>query len=187
MKPLPPSKWDDSLQHILDDMSGRPLNIHCVMANHPDLLQAWWQFRNYSVGGGDLVQRDCELVILRVSVHMKTWYEWAAHVDRGLAAGLSIDQIDRVKNGPAAADWDARDSTLLQAVDELIETRSISTPTLDRIGRHFTANQIMDIISIHGVYVTLACMINTWGVEPDADVLERLPESVTSDSFMSGL
>ena len=93
MKPLPPSKWENSLQHVLDDMNGRPLNVHCLIANHPELLRSWWQFRNYTVGGGDLEQRDCELVILRVSVRMKTWYEWAAHVDRGLASGLSMAQI----------------------------------------------------------------------------------------------
>jgi len=157
------------------------------MANHPQLLASWWQFRNYIVRGGDLEQRDCELVILRVSVHMKTWYEWAAHVDRGLASGLSMEQIERVKKGPSAAEWDERDSALLSTVDELIEDRRISTSTLEIVGQHFTANQIMDMVSIHGVYVTLACMINTWEPEPDAHVLERLPESVTYDSFMSGL
>ena len=187
MKPLPPSKWNNSLQHVQDDMNGRPLNVHCLMANHPELLRSWWQFRNYTVGGGDLEQRDCELVILRVSVHMKTWYEWAAHVERGLASGLSMEQIERVKKGPSAADWDERDSALLRTVDELIENRGISTSTLEMVGQHFTENQIMDVISIHGVYVALACMINTWRPEPDAHVLERLPESVTHDSFMSGL
>ena len=84
MRPLPLPEWDDSLERVLDDMDGQPLNVHGLMANHPDLLNAWWDYRNYSVRGGALDQRDCELVILRVAVHMRNWYEWAAHVDRAL-------------------------------------------------------------------------------------------------------
>ena len=37
MKPLPPTQWDESLQPVLDDMNGRPLNVHGLMANHPKL------------------------------------------------------------------------------------------------------------------------------------------------------
>ncbi len=187
MKPLPPSQWDESLQPILDDMKGRPLNVHGLMANHPKLLKAWWQLRNYSVSGGDLEQRDCELVILRVAVHMKVWYEWSSHVVRGLAAGLSLEEITRVMKGPATAEWEERDSVLLGIVDELIESRGISEPTQERAGKYFTGNQIMDVIAIHGFYVTLACMINTWELELDTHVREHLPDSVTLDSFTSGL
>ena len=86
MKPLAIDEWDASLQWVIDDMQGRPLQLHCLLANHPDLLNAWWNYRMHSVRGGDLAQRDCELVILRVAVHMEAWYEWAAHVVRGAAA-----------------------------------------------------------------------------------------------------
>ena len=41
----------------------------------------------------------------------------------------------------------------------------------------------MDIISIHGMYVILGCMINTWGLEVDPHVLEKLPEGITQDAF----
>jgi len=41
----------------------------------------------------------------------------------------------------------------------------------------------MDMILLYGMYNTLACMIKTWGLELDADVAERLPDSVTESSF----
>lgn len=100
MKPLHPKEWDESLKHVIADMKGRPLNVHGLMANHPDLLNAWWDFRNYSVRGGALEQRDCELVILRVAVQVRSWYEFASHVERGIAAGLSIEEIENVRQGP---------------------------------------------------------------------------------------
>ena len=57
MEPLPLKQWDQSLQHVLDDMQGRPLNVHSLMANHPEFLNAWWDYRNYSVGGGNPARR----------------------------------------------------------------------------------------------------------------------------------
>lgn len=183
MKPLPPDQWDPSLQHIIDDMHGRPIQIHCLLANHPALLNAWWNYRMYSVKGGDLDQRECELVILRVAVHAKAWYEWAAHVDRGLVAGLTLAEINRVAEGPTALAWNDKDSMLLNVVDQLVVDRGIDTATRTSLGSFFSEKQVMDIISLQGLYVTIACVIGTWPVEIEEHIAQRLPEEVTEESF----
>ena len=183
MKPVPLQEWDTTLKHVIDDMNGRPLNIHSLMANHPRLLNAWWDLRNYSVNGGDLEQRHCELAILRVAVHLDSWYEWAAHVDRGLACGLTLTEIERVTDGPGADGWTAQEAALLTAIDDLAENQAIAESTLQELHEHFTQQQVMDMILLYGMYNTLACMIKTWGLELDADVAERLPDSVTESSF----
>ena len=183
MKPLPPENWDSSLQHILDAMGGRPIQIHCLLANHPALLQAWWSYRMHSVHGGDLPQRDCELVILRVAVHMRAWYEWAAHVDRGLTADLSLEEILRVAQGPSDENWRNHDRLLLTAVDELIIGKRISPQTQSALCDEFSDKQILDIISLQGLYVTIACIIGTWPIEIEAHIAERLPAEITEASF----
>jgi len=183
MKPVPLEQWDESLSYVIDDMNGCPLNVHSLMANHPDLLNAWWEFRNYTVRGGALTQRECELVILRVAVHLRSWYEWASHVDRGLASGLSLEEIQRVSQGPGAAEWSFRDTLLLQSVDELIGKRAITATTREQMTDHFSDQQLMDIIAIHGMYTTLSCMIDTWGLQLDEPVEDRLPDSVSRDDF----
>ena len=183
MRPLPINKWDVSLQHIIDDMQGRPINIHCLLANHPDLLNAWWNYRMHSVRGGDLAQRDCELVILRVAVHTEAWYEWAAHVVRGIAAGLSLKEIDRVARGPAAEGWSRQDAALLESVDQLIEDRRIDSETLDTLGEFLSDKQILDVISLQGMYVSIACIIGSFGIEIEDYVAQQLPDSVDEQSF----
>jgi alkylhydroperoxidase family enzyme len=183
MKPLPINKWDVSLQHVIDDMQGRPINIHCLLANHPDLLNAWWNYRMHSVRGGDLAQRDSELVILRVAVHMEAWYEWAAHVVRGIAAGLSLKEIDRVAAGPAAEGWSRQDAALLESVDQLIEDRRIDSETLDTLGEFLSDKQILDVISLQGMYVSIACIIGSFGIEIEDYVAQQLPDSVDEQSF----
>ena len=185
MKPLPSQDWDSSLRHVIDDMHGHPINIHCLMANHPALLNAWWNLREYLVRGGDLEQRHCEIVILRVAVHMQSWYEWASHVVRGLDSGLSLDEIEDIRSGSGT--WSDSDAALIAAVDELASSNVIREDTLARLADHFTEQQVMDIIVLHGMYLTLGCMINTWGVDLDEKVRDRLPEQSTESSFLGGL
>jgi len=183
MKPLPIDEWDASVQHVIDDMEGRPLQIHCLLANHPDLLNAWWNYRMHSVRGGDLKQRDCELVILRVAVHMQAWYEWAAHVVRGVAAGLSLDEIHHVAEGPSAAGWSKQDATLLESVDQLIANHRIDSEALKALGESLSDKQIMDVISLQGMYVSIACIIGTFPIEIEDHITQSLPDSVNEQSF----
>lgn len=183
VSPLALDQWDESLSFIKADMNGSPINVHRLMAHHPDLLKAWWNFRNYSVQGGALGKRKGELVILRVALHMKAWYEWGSHVERGLACGLSREEIERVKLGGNASGWDESEAVLLNAIDELIETHGLKPATHVQLRVHYDVKQIMDMIAIHGMYVILGCMINTWGLELDSHVQAKLPEDVTKAEF----
>ncbi len=179
MKPVPLQDWDESLHHVVDDMNGRPLNIHSLMANHPPLLKAWWDLRMYLVNGGDLEQRHCELVILRIAVHMDSWYEWASHVVRGLECGLALPEIERVKDGPGADGWTEQEAALLFAVDELAQNQAISGASLGTLREHFSNQQVLDMVALHGMYNTIACMINTWGLSLDTHIEARLPEGLS--------
>ena len=183
MKPLAIDEWDASLQHVIDDMQGKPLHLHCLLANHPDLLNGWWKYRMHSVRGGDLSQRDCELVILRVAVHMQAWYEWAAHVVRGMAAGLSLIEINRVAEGPSAGDWSKRDTALLESVDQLVKNHRIDPGTLNALDEFLSHRQILDVISLQGMYVSIACIIGSFGIEIEDYIAQQLPDSVNEQSF----
>ena len=183
MKPLAIDEWDASLQPVIDDMRGQPLQLHCLLANHPELLHAWWNYRMHSVRGGDLAQRDCELVILRVAVHMEAWYEWAAHVVRGAAAGLSLAEIEHVAEGPSAIAWNRQDAALLESVDQLINNHRIDPEALCTLSEFFSDKKILDIISLQGMYVSIACIIGTFEVEIEDYIAEQLPDSVNERSF----
>ena len=181
--PLPVSAWDDSLDHLCEDMQGRPLNVHALMAHHPELLNAWWNFRNYAVGGGELGRRNGELIILRVALHMKSWYEWGSHVERALACGLTMEEVEKVKQGAQTAGWTPAEALLLKAVDELFVEHALSAETFGEMSLHYTVREVMDLIAIQGMYVILGGMINTWSLELDEHVQEKLPATVSKERF----
>lgn len=183
LRPLQTNDWDPSLKHILSQMNDKPLNIHKLMANHPKLLSAWWNFRNYSVLGGDLGRRKGELVILRVASKLKSWYEWSSHVDRSLQCGLSLKEIKKVNAALVEDDWSEEDFLLLSSVDMLIIKKTIKTEQYKELRKYFSDQQIMDIIAIHGMYITLGCMIDIYGLELEEEITKRLPNDINKKSF----
>ncbi|MGH8222852.1 MAG: carboxymuconolactone decarboxylase family protein [Woeseiaceae bacterium] len=181
LKPLAAAEWDPQLGRVIADMHGRPLNVHGLMALNPAMLAAWWPFRNHSVRGGSLTARQRELLILRVAWQLDCWYEWASHVERGLAAGLAIEEIQRVKAGGGDRRWAADDSALLAAVDDCIVRKRIGADTLEKLQPHFDGPQVLDAIAICGTYQMLGAMINTW--EPELDAFIELPDGTDRASW----
>ena len=177
--------WDPSLDFIIKQMNGTPLNVHKLLAKHPRLLAAWWNFRNYSVEGGDLGRRCGELVILRVASYLKSWYEWSSHVDRSLKCGLKLSEIKNVNKELDESDWSKKEFLLLSAVDQLIAKKHLDNNVYRDLRSYFTDKQIMDIVAIHGMYIILGCMINIWGLTLEDDIAQRLPESITETQFLS--
>jgi alkylhydroperoxidase family enzyme len=177
--------WDPSLDFIIKQMNGAPLNVHKLLAKHPRLLAAWWNFRNYSVEGGDLGRRCGELVILRVASYLKSWYEWSSHVDRSLKCGLKLSEIKNVNKELDESDWSKKEFLLLSAVDQLIAKKRLDNNLYRDLRSYFSDKQIMDIVAIHGMYIILGCMINIWGLTLEDDIAQRLPESITETQFLS--
>lgn len=181
IKPLEPDQWAQDLQNVYTDMKGAPINVHKLMAHSPDLLGAWWGFRNYVVDGGTLGQRLGELVILRVGAHLSSWYEWGSHVDRATRIGMDRNTIFEALN--PQPDLPKPEALILRAVDELMIGHRITDPTRLELNPHFSTAQQMDLIAIQGMYVILGGFINTWTLELDPIVAERIAPLTNREEF----
>src|SRR5262245_31181758 len=128
LEPLAEDYWDDDTREMLERLKvdGRVFNIFRTLAAHPNLLKKWLVFGNYILNKSTLPPRERELLILRVGWLCRAEYEWGQHVLIGKRAGLSDEEIDRVKEGPDAPGWSEFDATLLRAVDELRSRAFIS-------------------------------------------------------------
>lgn len=181
IEPLDVAHWSSVLDGVFADMNGEPINVHKLMAHSPNLLRAWWDFRNYSVSGGTLGAHLGELIILRVGVHLGAWYEWGSHVDRAQRIGIQTDTIFQTLNPePNLA---ASEVLALIAVDELMIDFGISKPTRAALEQHFSTAQIMDLIAIQGMYVILGGFINTWDLALDDAVAGRIISVTNRDDF----
>jgi alkylhydroperoxidase family enzyme len=164
--PLPEADWDPRLDGVLARLDP-VLNVHRVLAHHPDLLAAWSSLRHHIAFAGSLLPRHRELLILRIAHRAGSGYEWHHHVIRGRAAGLSDDEIAAIGGG-RTGDWTEIDGALLSAADELFDSRSIGQPTWAALAGGLSQEQLLDVVMTVGVYVTLAMVIAATGVSIEA-------------------
>ena len=108
---------------------------------------------------------------------------WATIFAALAAVGISLEEVERVKQGAAAAGWTEQESAALTAVDDLIGQNRLSSNTLGRLRQHCSIPQILDLIAIQGMYVILGGMINSFGLDLDDAVRNRLPVNINREAF----
>ena len=144
------------------------LNIFRTLAHAPKALTRFNAWGGYVLSRrNDLPEREREIVILRIGYLCKSGYEFTQHTRIGLEAGLSTDEIVRIKQG-AGAGWSDADAALIRAADELNADHFITEPTWSALRGHFTEKQCMDVVFTCGQYTQVSMILNSFGVQLDA-------------------
>ena len=166
--PVDPANLTDEQREVLHSYEGRrPVvpNIVTTLAHTPKGLKAFlgWSFYVLSANNS-LPARQREIVTLRVAYRCRSGYEFTHHAHVGLDAGLTEDEISKVKDGPGS-DWAADDAALIRATDELVSDHFISEATWQELNDHFDQRQCMDVVLTAGQYTQVSMMLNTFGVQ----------------------
>lgn len=154
---------------------GPILNIFRTLAHHPKLLKRWLVFGNHVLARSTLAPRERELAILRIGWLCRAGYEWGQHAVIARDVGLTDAEIERVADGPDAQGWNESERVLLRAVDELRADAFLSDATWNALAKHFTTEQVLDLIFAVGQYQLVSMALNSLGVQPDSPDLPTLP------------
>ena len=165
----------DFIAHILGINGGRPSNVIATIARHPALFRSYLPFSNHLYTSSTLDGRDRELLVLRTGWMCRARFEWAQHVNRGRAAGIDEREIAWLRRPAADGDWSDRDRMLVDLVDELHTTSTVTQPTWDRLAGYFDEQQILDALFTVGQYHMVAFLTNACGT-PLNDGAESFPE-----------
>jgi AhpD family alkylhydroperoxidase len=151
---------------------GRPPHIFTTLARHRRLFRRWLWFAGALMPRGRLPREDTELVILRVAHNTGCEYEWGHHVRIGRKAGLSREEIARVRDGAAAPGWSQRQAMLLAAADELHEDGVIGDELWGRLSAELDEVRLIELCMLVGHYEMLAMTLNALRVAPDFELEE---------------
>lgn len=146
---------------------GRPPNIFTTLARHHGLFRRWLWFAGALMPGGKLPRIETELVILRVAHNAGSEYEWGHHERLGKRAGLSAEEIERVRSGPDAPGWSERQALLLRAADEMHADGGIGDELWARLAGQLDEVRLIELCMLIGHYEMLAMTLNSLGVEPE--------------------
>lgn len=156
-------------KEILAPMGDRVLNIFRTMVTAPKAAKGFLAWGNYVLSKkNDLPAREREIVILRIGFLCKSGYEWTQHVPIGVRAGLTEDEVARIKLGATGPGWSAADQALLRASDELHHDQFITDATWAALKAHFSDKQCMDVVFTAGQYTQVSMILNSFGVQLDA-------------------
>lgn len=170
--PIPESERDDQARELLAQAGGGTAgatNIFATLVRHPGLFRRWLPFGGKLLAG-KLPARDRELLILRTGWNCRSDYEWAQHVRIARTAGLSDDEIARVRQGPGADGWSAHDALLLAAADELHRDACLGDATWAALAERYDERQLVEVPMLVGHYHLVAFTLNSLGVQVEDDV-----------------
>jgi alkylhydroperoxidase family enzyme len=154
---------------------GPPPRIFTTLARHPRLFRRWLRFAGALMPGGRLPRAETELVILRVAQNCGSDYEWGHHERLGLAAGLSAEEIGRVREGPGAYGWSERQQLLLRTADELHAERTLSDALWSELRPLYSDAELIELLMLVGHYEMVAMTLNALRVQPDPAPAGRPP------------
>jgi AhpD family alkylhydroperoxidase len=146
---------------------GRPPNVFTTLGRHRGLFRRWLWFAGGLMPGGKLPRADSELVILRVAHNSGCDYEWGHHERLGRRAGLSPEEVERVRSGPGAEGWTPRQRMLLRAADELHSEGRIGDALWAELAAELDEVLLIELCMLIGHYEMVAMTLESLRVQPD--------------------
>lgn len=137
-----------------------PIGLFRTVAHSPRMLS---KLRASSMlGKVSLTLRQREILILRTTAQCHAEYEWGVHVNFfAHKAGFSRREVSAVSFSSAAeCGLIEEESILLQMVDEFATGASVSDLTYASLEKCFSAEQILEMIMLVGMYHTVSFLCN---------------------------
>ncbi|WP_334190113.1 carboxymuconolactone decarboxylase family protein [Noviherbaspirillum sp.] len=143
-----------------------PLKLFRTMARNPRVLQR--MFAGSFLDQGSITLRDRELVILRTCFRCKCEYEWGVHVAFfSERATLSNEDVAAtLKRDPQ--DLPPHEALLIGLVDQLHDHARVTDELWAGLARHYTEEQMLELIALAGYYHTISFIANAAGVQAEA-------------------
>lgn len=168
--PLAPPFDEPTARLLRNMMTGdrEPLKLFRTVARNPKLL------RNFGDNGKLVYNRDPslaplhrELIIQRTCARCGNEYEWGVHAYVfGPRVGLTGERLRAtVEGGPASECWSEAESLLIELADRLHDAATIGDSLWERLRRHWSEEQILELAMLAGLYHAISYVISVARVE----------------------
>ncbi len=174
LAPIEEHDWNAEQTEVLGGVAmrfGNVPNVFKTLIHHVKLVKRWLPFSTHILAKSSLSPRDREIAILRTGWLAGSKYEWGQHVLIAQEDGLSMDEINAIKEGSEGpGHWTEHERNILKACEELHDQVFVSDETWEGLSNSLTTQQILDLIFTCGQYRMLAGALNSLRVQPDNDI-----------------
>lgn len=144
-----------------------PPAIFTTLGRGRGLFWGWLHFAGKLMPGGKLPRRETEMVILRVAWLRSCDYEFTHHVRLGKRAGVTAEDVERIKVGSGADGWQGHEQLLMSTTEELIGTKDLSDASWAALREVYDERTALELLLLIGHYDMLATTLMTLRLAPD--------------------
>jgi AhpD family alkylhydroperoxidase len=123
---------------------GRISPLYTVLLNSPELARGWEQLFTVIRQKTSVPPLLRELVILRVAVLNGAEYEFEAHVPHARAAGMTEEQIERLRRDDFTG-FSALEKTVLQYTDAMTRDLVVPEALYPELDKAFDAKTLVEL------------------------------------------
>jgi 4-carboxymuconolactone decarboxylase len=161
LRVLPDTELPEQARTVVERWN---LNLHRVLAHSPGMLADWLQWAERVLRDNSLDERDRELVILRVAVRWRSDYEWGMHASLALRIGMSDTDLRAVAEGPECRHWNAWETTLLAATDQVLDRRPVDDALWSKLAETWSSRQLVDFMMTVAEFSLVAMMLTNFRI-----------------------
>jgi 4-carboxymuconolactone decarboxylase len=158
----------DEQQRVAEKITGGmrgeipgPLNMWLLRPELADRAQHLGEYARYQ---SSLPPELSEIAILTVARHWGSEFEWCAHKKIALAAGISADVIECIRNRQDAPWQRPEQSVVHEFTKELLENLKISDSCFEKTVLALGRESVVDLVGIIGYYSFISMTINVFDV-----------------------
>jgi 4-carboxymuconolactone decarboxylase len=164
MGDIAPEKMSDAQKKIAADISagprGKVRGPFMVLLRSPGLAAPAQQMGEYLRFKCALDKRIIELVSIMGARAWTQQYEWFAHSQHALDAGIKAETVDAIAQGRRPLGLPQDEEIVYDFVTELLVNRGVSDQTYERAIAKFGEHGVVDITGLAGYYTFLAMQMN---------------------------
>jgi alkylhydroperoxidase family enzyme len=145
-----------------------PLLLFRTVARNPRVLQR--MIAGGLLDRGSISLRARELMILRTCARCGAEYEWGVHIAGfGEKAQWTSEQVYSTVHGRAEDScWTLEDRLVFQLADQLHDTSNVSESAWKAVAAHFSAEALVELIMLAGLYHAVSFMVNACGIDHES-------------------
>lgn len=151
-----------------------PINLRAWLHN-PDFVDVVEPFGLYVSQLAPITKRQKEILVLTGARFWKAAYEWYMHEGHALKAGITSQEIDRIRVGKSPEFADPVEQLTWELGSALHSQGPVPEPLYRRCIEVLGHKGVSDLIGLAGLYSMIAMTLNFYDVVPPAGTGEGKP------------
>lgn len=161
---IPPEKMTEAQKKAAAELAAGPRGElrgpFIALLRSPGLMSAVQKVGEYLRFNCPLERRVTEFATLIAARHWTQQYEWQAHYEHAMKAGLKPALADAIGEGRRPAGMAEDEEIVYDLLTESLHNRSVSDATYARAVAKFGETGVVDLVGLAGYYLMLAMIMN---------------------------